>query len=448
MKKILIIQLDEPYFLFETLLTLERGIKNFNNNQLTILVSEKSYLALYNDSTPLISRITFDQDKVKQVSYDLSINLSLNESSWKYHSEIISPVKKGFYFIGRDFVVTDLWASYLLTLKSKAPFLTFHLQYIYSKIIGISITKPNYLSGPNHLKQIAYGFSSVELISSEEQENIILEINKLFPHLPIKDISEIDLIDDLSKTIYIGPANLDALKICSAGARGIFLVKNFQGFNFVPYNGNHLIISGEGKKIYINQLINNITEFILGKKYSNSGLSQYTINHEFFSGAHLQSLYRSDFNYPVYQAHLILWAYLLDMNEIRLNSSTFEGSQINYLKNEIETLNKLIRLYDYAMASIDGIYLEAKSSTTNPNNVNQFITKLQEIENITDQISQSDPYLRPILDFYRIRRSQNFGQTLLEQSQHSLFTYAEEHQALKVLQELFSVTLRENEANI
>ena len=76
------------------------------------------------------------------------------------------------------------------------------------------------------------------------------------------------------------------------------------------------------------------------------------------------------------------------------------------------------------------------------------VKNLKEMEEIADKISQSHAFLRPILDFYRIRRGQNDGENLLEQAQHSFLTYSEEHQALKAILELFTVTLRKNEVSI
>ena len=100
------------------------------------------------------------------------------------------------------------------------------------------------------------------------------------------------------------------------------------------------------------------------------------------------------------------------------------------------------------MSSVDTIYQEAKSISADNNKIQGHIKNLQEMEVITDKISQSNSFLRPILDFYRIRRGQNAGKTLRDQSQHSFLTYAEEQQALKAMLELFTVTLRKNEVTI
>jgi hypothetical protein len=100
------------------------------------------------------------------------------------------------------------------------------------------------------------------------------------------------------------------------------------------------------------------------------------------------------------------------------------------------------------MSSVDTIHQEAKSNSANNDRIQGHLKNLKEMEVITDQISQTNSFLRPILDFYRIRRGQNLGATLLEQSQHSFLTYSEEHQALKAMLELFSVTLSKNEVSI
>jgi len=100
------------------------------------------------------------------------------------------------------------------------------------------------------------------------------------------------------------------------------------------------------------------------------------------------------------------------------------------------------------MSSINTVYHEARIHESNSGTIQGHLSNLKDIEAITDKISQSHIFLRPVLDFYRIRRGQNTGVTLEEQSQHTFLAYSEEHQALKALQELFTVTLSRNEASI
>jgi len=447
LKKLLIIQQDEAYFLFETLQVLEKNISAFKDIDLTILVDKKAYLNAFDRSNPIIKGITTDADSICEKKFDVSINLSLNEDSWNFHGKVNSSKKVGPYTTEGRTIVDDLWSSYLMTLKAKAPFLTFHLQDVYKNILGIrgASTKDRKINNP---KQIIIGTSASQLFSANEQESLIYELAMNYPSIALKDLSEVDLISDLSQSLYVGPANFEALKFCAAGGRGIFLTSAFQGFNLIPYEKGNLIISTRGGSISSRGLLKIISDTFEGKSPSSTEYSLYTIEQENLFGPMFKSLNQSDASFPVYQAHAVLWNFLLNLFELNLPVSKCNAEQMNLIKNQREVLQKYIRLHDYAMVSIDTIYHETKSKNSDTSKIEGHLKNLVEIDTISDQIASSHPMLRPILDFYRIRRGQNSGQTLFEQSQHSFLAYSEEHQALVALQELFSVTLKENEVNI
>lgn len=447
MKKLLIIQKDDSYFLFETLQVIEKNFDAFKEFELTLLVDKNSLDQIYDNNFPLLKGLTTDDQKVATQKYDLSVNLSLNDASWDYHGKTQSLLKIGPYLQDGQLLVKDLWSSYLLTLKAKAPFLTFHLQDVYKNILGIkSATKRR----PSHhsITQIVFGMTSTKLFSGAEQEALIQEISTSFPQFPLRDISEVDLVSDLSTTLYIGPATLTALKICEAGARGFFLSSNFQGFNLLPYSDIHLFISSRGTEFKAKELFSFIEREVLGKRPDNNTYSLYKIDHENIFGGYLKSLNASDDNYPIYQSHVVLWNYLLNLYDTNLEVTECSVSQGELLKGNYHALAKFIRLHDYAMASIDTIYQESKSNQADALKIQGHLKNLTEIEKISDQLAISHAFLRPVLDFYRIRRGQNDGISLHDQSQASFLTYSEEHQALQALLELFSVTLKKNEVTI
>jgi hypothetical protein len=156
----------------------------------------------------------------------------------------------------------------------------------------------------------------------------------------------------------------------------------------------------------------------------------------------------ADDAFPIYQSHLVLWNFLLGLIDVDLEVHKCTAGQLALVKLQLEVLNKFLRLHDYAIASVEAVHAEARAVSADPVALESHLKNLREVEKISNEIAATHPFLRPFLDFYRIRRGQNFGDTLVEQSQASFLTYAEEHQALKALQELFSVTLRRNEANI
>jgi hypothetical protein len=142
-KKLLIIQTDEAYFLFETLQMLERNREALRDFEITLLADPLAVAQIEDGSVTLIPGITTDLPHVLQQSFDVSANFSLNESAWPVHHQIDALQKLGMSMSQGQLSVPDVWSSYLLTLKSRAPFLTFHLQDIFKNILGIKRIQTN-----------------------------------------------------------------------------------------------------------------------------------------------------------------------------------------------------------------------------------------------------------------------------------------------------------------
>lgn len=447
MKKILIIQQDDGYFLFEALQTIEKNRQQLKDFDVTILVKESALKSVFDTINSLTNGITTDQELIKHQHFDISVNLSLSEESWDFHGLVSSQKKLGPYKIDGILKIDDLWSSYLLTLKSKTPFVTFHLQDIYKNIFGFKQIN-HHDSEKYPVKQIVLSPMNIHMFSAKEQEGFIYDLSISYPHIQLKDMSEVDLISDLTHSLYIGPASLESLKFCEAGGKGIFLTSIFQGFNLIPNFGQHKVLSSKGMMFESFHLMNFIENEISGKAQLNCPYSIYTIDHKTVFGSYLKSQNDSDQNYPAYQSHVVLWNFLLNLHDVNLEITVCDEKQIQLLQKNHEILLKLIRLHDYALFSIDTIYRECKASQNNNEKIQVHIDKLIEIEKTFDAIAVSSPMLRQIIDFYKIRRGQNNGSTLAEQSQSSFLAYSEEHQALQALIELFSVTLRRNEASI
>ena len=448
MKKLLIIQLDEAYFLFESLLMLEHHWSALKDFEVTVLVNQISLKQIQDGSVSIPPGITTSVNNVLNQQFDLSVNFSLNEDSWSLHQEVNSSQKLGCLKQDGKLNVPDAWSSYLLTLKSRAPFLTFHLQDIYKNILGI-----RKMSQSNNEKktysEVFIGLSNTSFFSAIEQEKLIGQINSNYPNIKIKDISEVDFATDHSHSLYIGPASLDALKICEDGATGIYLSSQFQGFNLLPHNSGHFLISARNTMLKSDSLMSFIDAHILNKNVStNFPYALYQIDCENLFGSYIKSLNLSDDCYPLYQAHVVLWNFVLNLFDLNLEIIKCSQGHTQLLETQREVLMKVIRLYDYAMSSIDFVHKESKSVEANFDKLQGHLKNLRDIDEITDKISQSHAYLRPILDFYRIRRGQNEETTLYLQAQHSYLLYSEEHQALKSILELITVTLRKNDVSI
>jgi hypothetical protein len=446
-KKLLIIQQDEAYFLFETIQVLEKYASYLKDFEPVLLVDPKAYSEVYKSASPLLTYITTDPKKIQTSSFDVSVNLSLRQESWQLHGEVNSQRKIGPFLDQGYLRVEDNWSSYFITLRASAPFLTFHLQDFYRNILGLKgIVRPADEYKP--IRQFAYGATALKLFSANEQEKFIHELAKNHPLYPIRDITEIDLISDVSDALYIGPATLEALKFCEAGGRAIFLSSHFKGFNFVPYSEGHLLLSSRGGQFEAPTLLRFVEHHLRGELDLEIPYSLYAVDHENMFGAYLNSLNTSDDNFPFYQSHVVLWNFLLNLFDTNLEITRCTQGQLQLLKDNHAALKKFLRLHDYAMVSVDTIYQEAKSQSADGLKIDGHLKNLSEIDAVTERLAETHAFLRPVLDFYKIRKGQNTGDSLPEISQSSLLTYSEEHQALMALDELFSVTLRKNEVNI
>ena len=439
MRKILLLQLDGPYFLYETVRVLEKNAQALKQFEVTLLVDPKSYESLAKKSLPALKGITTKPADVLSKDFEMSFNLSLDESSWELHSKVSSRKKHGPYYVGTQLMVPDLWSTFLLTLKSRSPFLTFHLQDIYRNILGINAIQKSTQTKTLY-KSLVFGFFDTNFISASEQEKLIHTLHDRFPLTRIQDISEIDLVEDLSDVLYFGPASLNALRVCEAGAKGVFVAEHFSGFNLLPSGPGHLQISSLGTRVSADQLLGVLESILKNEDLSVvPGLSFYETAVNPLFGNYLKGVSPADDNHPFYQAHLVLWNFILNLHDVQLDHSKKTASQLQTLKGTQEVLTKLIRLQDYAMSSIDTIYHQAKNEQASAEIVNGHLKNLSDIELTTAKVAEAHAFLRPILDFYRIRRGQNDGNTLLEQAENSLLTYSEEQYALKALQELLTI---------
>lgn len=447
-KKLLIIQQDDAYFLHETFQVLEKNSAAFKDYELTVLVDQTALSSLTQGLAPIVRGITTNSVLALKQKFDISVNLSLRETSWDLHGLVDSGHKIGPHRASEsELNVEGLWSTYLLTIKAKAPFLTFHLQDIYKHILGIKAFAPKTPATVTPVRQIAYGTFHPDFFGGEEQERFLSEISRSFPHLTIRDVSEFDFVDDLNGTLYVGPATLQALRLCEAGATGVFAGSGFHGFNLLPYSANYQLLSTRGRKLTSTPLLLFIEGELTGKPHHQE-FSLYRVTHDEMACAYLDSNTVTDDSYPFYQSHVVLWNFLLNLSDVGLEVLRCTDSQKALLRDNQQVVSKLLRLHDYALAAVDHVMNQSKSGAADAVKISAEMKTLEEFDRIAHQIAGSHQFLRPLLDFYRIRRAQPSGPTLLDQSQSTFLTYAEEHKALAALEELFSVTLRKNEATI
>jgi hypothetical protein len=435
-KRILIIQTDDMYFLHETLQVLSANSKDLSQMELTLLVGPKAMEVMETIGIPLPKGTTTDIGRVLNAEFELSFNLSLNEAAWQIHSEIKSAKKAGAFYRGNELMVNGLWSAWFLTFKGNTPFVTFHMREIFRQILGLKKRMPDKENLPG-ARTLIMGMTAQDFFPKNEQEAFLSGIIRRFPGLQVLDESEVSPDHDHSSSVYLGAASMKGLVLCESGARGIFIGSRFQGLNLLPEKEGTTVVTTGGKRMDAQSLLD-VLEIIMKDREMKPAehFNIYRLSMENVFGAYLQCLKGQELSYPFYQAHLVLWNYLLALQDVNLEISPPTAEQAATLGSQLEIVSKLIRLHSYAMVALDGVYKQAKSAESDGSVIERHFATLTEVDETFDKISATNPFLRPVLDFYKIRKGQTEGETLLEKSQNSLLTYSEEHQALTALEDL------------
>lgn len=440
-KKILIIQTDDVYFLHETLRVLEANASDLSSYELSVLASPRAVDDLRKINCAIPEHVVTDPDTLSGKSFDLSYNLSLNDSAAGIHAMLGGEKKVGAIFDGGRLQVLGLWSSWFYTFKGNTPFVTFHLREIYRRILGLQKKTPT-PEGKHPLRSIVIGMSRTEFFPSAEQEDFITGIARRFPGIPILDESEVDATEELSGTLYVGPASLRAIRFSDAGAAAVVISSRFQGLNLLPESNRTLLLTSGGQKLRSTEIIPIVERVLRGEESLGSdSMNVYELSRDYVSGPYLERRSGSEIPYPFYQSHVVLWNYLLALQDVDLELTAPSKEQRDVLTSQRDILLKLIRLHDYAMVSLDGIFQESRKPQSDPGLIDKNLETMEEVDGTMEKISASNPFLRSLIDFYKLRKGTEGGESLKERAQDALLTYSEEHQALEAYSGLLGTIL-------
>lgn len=405
--------------------------------EITILANASSYAAIRDQFSHLNLRVLLNALEVQRECFDLAVNLSLVESSWKLLEDVQTRQRRGIYYEDGLVKVSDHWATYLLTLKSQVPFLSFHLEEIYKNILGAG-QSPMLSADDFKLEKFIFSLTDSSLFPAGEQEALLNLISKKFSGIPILDISEADP-NDRDGVFYLGPATLHSATMNYP--RNLFIQKIFQGTNLLPTSPAWILTSRD--KVFSAQEVFGTLEHILDPAIERpENVSLYLSRYDEEGDSFVEQISGSEITYPIYLAYFVLWNFVLGLRDSEPAFPKIHGEQKEFLKIYLEILKKISRFHTYALASLDILLKEGKNSSPDTDVVDGHLENLRQIDETLRKISDSHPMLRPLLDFYHIRRGQNDGKSFREQVENSLLTYHEEHQAFTAFEELLQTLER------
>ncbi len=129
---------------------------------------------------------------------------------------------------------------------------------------------------------------------------------------------------------------------------------------------------------------------------------------------------------------------MLNLLDVNLEHHKVRAKQVELIKFTRNVLQKVIRLQDYAVKSVETILLETKNENAKADLIDGHLRVLSDVDQTVSHAANAHSLIRPMLDYFHIRRGQNEGTTLKEQAQNTLLAYMEEQHSLRAYDELLS----------
>lgn len=430
MKRILILQTDGPPFLHATLRVLQKYFSGTEGLEIHLLVTGASLDAL---SVPAPSDVTIHRDpqSLRSLSFEIAVNFSLQEESWALMEKIQTPKRLGIYLEAGEVRVSDHWSTYLLTLKSPVPFLSFHLEEIFKNILG-GRRAPPFAEDEFVLERFVFGLSPAQFFSAGEQEAFLNLLTKKFPGIAILDVSEVT-DEDRAGSFYIGPPT--TVTAVQEFPRNLFLEGRFRGTNLMPSTQAWVMTPGE-TGFTAGGVLETLLSLIENSSELPENISLFRLHYGDEEDSFIEQLRGEELTYPFYLTYHVLWNFVLGLTEREPAFPAVSEAQKEFLRPYLEVSKKISRFHSYALASLDILRSEAAKPRPETEVVEGHLENLRQIDETLRKLSDSHPLLRPLLDFYHIRRGQNDARGFKAQVENSLLTYHEEHQAFVAFQEL------------
>jgi hypothetical protein len=436
LRKILIIQNDGPVFLHSALRVLRKYFSDLPDTEITVLAAAESFQALGDEFEHLKMHVKFTPQEILSDAFDIGVNLSLQESSWKLLEDTLAQKRLGIYLKNGQVRVSDHWSTYLLTLKSPVPFVNFHLEEIYKNILGAK-QAPQFSEDKFLLQKFIFAISPATIFPPGEQEAFLNLLTKRFPGVPVLDISEARP-GETEGVFYIGPAEAEVVTINYP--RNLLVQKKFQGANLLPTESTWILTN---EKTISGQDVLSAMESILNPPSELPGnISLYQTRYCEEEDSFIKKISGNELTYPIYLAYFVLWSFVLGLKEAEPDLPKVDSAQKELIRTYLEIIKKISRFHTYALASLDILLTEAKAEKANSELIEGHLENLRQIDETLRNISDAHALLRPLLDFYHIRRGQTEGDQFREQVENSLLIYHEEHQAFSAFQELLEALER------
>ena len=213
----------------------------------------------------------------------------------------------------------------------------------------------------------------------------------------------------------------------------------------IPYQAVNEVLSlvSKGEEVSKSSLNKNLSHFHLNS--INISKSEYNT----LGLLGLESVLGNEAAYSdtIQSFFMMTWSYLI--NEIEAHSDFPEITDKTHQKllQDMQGLQQLFELSEFGKKYSRYILEEISSNTPNINQIKEYSKKVDEIERLSEIVSETYPQLSPITNYGTVSRANLHGENLVELTESSFYSFHDQANLTSVMYELCEKTLTQNQKN-
>jgi ADP-heptose:LPS heptosyltransferase len=216
----------------------------------------------------------------------------------------------------------------------------------------------------------------------------------------------------------------------------------FQCHSDISYQVAYSVVNQIRKEgeVDIESLSKNISSFhltsvdIYRAELNESGY--YRLKNMTFNAPDIKDVFR--------ELYRITWSFLLDEVEENLPFPKLTTGTHQALLNSIQGFQHLYELCEFGKRYSKYILQEISADTPDIVKIKGFSKKIDEIDHLKTLLVKTNPYLAPIIDFYRMRKGNLQGENVVELTENSYLVYEECGNVCSVMYELIEKVIAEH----
>ncbi len=140
----------------------------------------------------------------------------------------------------------------------------------------------------------------------------------------------------------------------------------------------------------------------------------------------------------------ITWSFIIGDQELNYPFPALSNYSHRDLLEAMNGLQHLYELSEFGKKYSRFILEEISSSTPSINKIKEFSKKIDEIDQLQSMVQKTSPQLAPVIDYFKVRKSNLFGNNIVELTESSFLCFDECANISSVMYELISNTIAEH----